>query len=359
MRRPKISVIIPNKDDGYLLSRAVDRLNYDIDPKDVEIIIIDDGSSEPVSQNMFNRAKNVIIHDIKVQKGVGHAFDYGVKKAKADKVLLMGSDVIMGDSRWLEYACKNAEEYPTSFTCSVCVGLSEKEDIYDWSGKTRRYGANILFVVNKEDLPKKGDHQNNDAFADILQCKWIRKKKDDKSYEIPCVLGACYVVRKDWYMHIGGWGWIKSTNRLTLGGEKSTDGLTKEETKWLGHRMWGGLEPMIGLKTWFAGGSCRIDPQWETGHFFGRDDYVAKSRSKRMDMYYFNKLFIAHTLFGQREAEILNQHLLTGRNENIARTTIDRNWKAIETEKRYNESIKQEGYYILKDRVGTNTNCFK
>jgi len=348
MGQPKISVIIPSKEDGHLLSRAVDRLNYGINPKDIEIIIINDGSNEVVPQKVFNGAKNVIVHDLKVQKGVGYAFDYGVKRSKADRVLLMGSDVIMGDSQWLEHACRNTEEHPTSLTCSVCVGLNEEEDIYDWSDKTRRYGANILFVVKKEDLPSKGERQRNDAFADILQCKWIRKKKEDESYEIPCVLGACYATTKAWYTHIGGWGSLK---RLY--------GLNKEESKWSHHQMWGGLEPMIGLKTWFAGGSCRIDPQWETGHFFGRDSHVAKSRSKRMDMYYYNKLFIAHTLFGEKEAEILDQHLLRTRNENIARTTIVRNWKAVEIERRYNESIKQESYHILKDRVGTSINCFK
>jgi glycosyltransferase involved in cell wall biosynthesis len=345
--KPNISVIIPSKDDHHLLPRAVGRLFMGLSNGDVEVIIVDDGSISPLGDEVFNNNPNVSVHRLPTRRGVGYAFDYGVKKARADVIMLMGADVLVKDPEWMDRAMANAINYPMSITCSVCVGLKE-EDLYYWDDKTRRYGATILFGLTRKDLPEDSQLALRDNYTDILQCRWIRRQKEDVSYEIPSVLGACYVVTKRWYEHIGGWGYIKSLK-----------GLTKEETKWSGFRIWGGLEPMISLKSWFAGGSCRVDPQWETGHIFGRMDHVSKVRGTRMDMYYFNKLFMAHTLFSPRDAVKLDRHLPKIKNVNQARSMIRRNRNAIALERLYNDSIKKDYYEALRDRAGCSINFFK
>jgi glycosyltransferase involved in cell wall biosynthesis len=290
---------------------------------DIEIVIVDDGSYEKLELSQLPPSRAIKIYRIDSSKGVGHAFDMGVKRAHSDNILLMGSDIIVNEE-WKEKAIYNAEQYPMSFTCTTCVNLSEQD--LSWEGKKKSYGA-TLSVTTPD--------------GDILQCSWLREKQKDTSYEIPALLGTCYAVKKRWYMHIGGWGHLKKNW-----------GLNKEEGKWVGHRIWGGLEPMISLKSWFAGGSCRIDPSWETGHIFGRAAHVAKSRGSRWDMYYFNKLFIAHTLFTPEEAKHLDKQLLDNRNTNLARRTITRNKRAIELEKMYNDSIKREDHTLLEDRFG-------
>ena len=149
-------------------------------------------------------------------------------------------------------------------------------------------------------------------------------------------------------MKIGGWGYIKPK-----------EGLTREETKFVGHRIWGGLEPMLSLKTWFAGGECRVDPTWRTGHLFGRDSHVQKSRGSRLDMYYFNKLFMAYTLFEPEQAKILDNHLLKERNPNLARTYLKRNSKAIKLEKKWNDKIRVQGIEVFEDIFGYDLDMFK
>jgi hypothetical protein len=48
---------------------------------------------------------------------------------------------------------------------------------------------------------------------------------------------------------------------------------------------------MISLKSWLFGGSCRVAPQIETGHIFGRGGHYI-----RQEDILFNKMFCATTL---------------------------------------------------------------
>jgi glycosyltransferase involved in cell wall biosynthesis len=329
-----ISVIIPFKDDNYLLNDVLSSVGGG-----VEVIIVDDASHDPPDPSIVKRHPNVRVLTNAVNMGVGYSFDRGVLEATGDVLLLMGSDVLLRDRSWPEQALSLSRYYPKSIICSVCVGLSEST--YRWEGKTRRHGADIIFRATASDLPPASPLRDIVDYSDILQCRWIKEKRDDKPYCVPSVLGAAYIVRRDWYLHIGGWGWLD-------------EGLSfsREERKWMGHKKWGGLEPMISLKSWFAGGDCMVDPGWETGHIFGRGNHIKKTRARRMDMYWFNKLYSAHTLFSSEEASILDNHLPHGRNQNTARTIISRNNNIISHQRDYNNSIKQRDYSIFVDRFG-------
>lgn len=335
--KPEVSVVIPNKDDACLLPEVVARLFIDTDPTRFEVIIVDDGSFEPVKESLFKDYPNVRVIYVKVNKGVGHSFDLGVKNARADSLLLLGSDVLIKKGDWIDHVKRNALRYQKAFTCATCVGVNPGNMHEDWGDKTRRYGADILFKMTFDDLPADSRLRRQAHYADIMQCKWIRVKRDEESYEIPGILGTCYAVYKRWYLHIGGWGWLKAPR-----------GLTKEEKKWYGHRIWGSLEPIMSMKSWFAGGSCRVDPKWETAHVFSRE----VRRGVRLDMMYFNRLFNAYTLFPLEQAKKLDGHLLRGKNENEARNFIRKNRRAILAEKEYNDAIKVHGAEIFEDKFG-------
>jgi len=326
----RISVIIPFKDDHYLLKPVLDAIGDEVD----EIIIVDDGSQQKLELAQQDKL-GIIRND--TTKGVGYSFDQGVLAAHGDVLLLMGADVLLKDRKWLKQAVLLSKQYPKSIICATCVGI--REPTHDWVGRTRRYGADLLFKVTKADLSATSPYQEHEEYFDILQSKWRWGKEQDTPYEVPCVLGAAYIISKAWYMYIGGWGYIKPL-----------DGLTREEKKFCGFKSWGGLEPMISLKSWFAGGSCMVAPQWETAHMFGRGEHATRVRGKRWDDYYFNKLFIAYTLFPEDQAKILDEHLLKWSTQNKARLMIKRNWNAIMLEKQFNDYIKENDIYLFKER---------
>jgi glycosyltransferase involved in cell wall biosynthesis len=337
----RVSVIIPFFNDHYIIGETVRRVTVGIDPKEIEVIVVDDGSmfAPPSSLKEYPNVK-VITNG--VNRGVGHAFDTGAKSAVGDVLVLMGSDIYLEERKWLTDALNTAKSNENGLTASCCVGVQVGDNAEVAKYGNKRYGADLLFTVTKDDLPAQSPLRELPVYADILQAKWLREVNTTEQHEVPCVLGACYVTTKDWYMHIGGWGWVKDHDRLS-----------KEESKWTGHRRWGGLEPMISLKTWFAGGSCQVNPLWETGHVFGRGDHVGEVRGRQEDKYIFNKLLMAYSLFeGDMTKKLVNHLPLGKRNAQLAQKIIRKNWKAIMLEKKFNDKVKIFDESLFMDKFG-------
>jgi hypothetical protein len=93
--KPDVSVIIPFKDDHYLIKETIGRINNGLNPSKVEIIIVDDGSFTPLEPKHIGDHQNVTILRNHSRKGVGFSFDRGVIASHGDVLLLMGSDVYL------------------------------------------------------------------------------------------------------------------------------------------------------------------------------------------------------------------------------------------------------------------------
>jgi len=344
INEPVISVLIPYKDDGDVIVDTINTLNDDIDTTSFEIIVIDDGSTNPPPKEI-NEHRNVRVIRNNTNKGVGFSFDRGVVEAHGDVILLMGCDITVNKRSWLKQALSLSETYPESICCATCVDITSPSQ--SWRGRKRYHGADLLFRVTIDDLPKGIDYTDKN-YKDIMQCKKRVADNSIQPHEVPSVFGGCYVIKRDWYIHIGGWGHLKGTH-----------GLTNEECKWTGHSAWGGLEPIISLKSWFAGGSCIVDPAWEAGHLFNRWDKVKKTRGRRMDRYFFNKLFAAHTLLTEKQANKLSNYLHKTKNENWAKSVIKKNRKAIDMERDFNDNIKKRGIEIFEERFGYDLSWLK
>lgn len=339
----KVSVVIPFKDDNHLIGETIRRLNEDIDKSQVEIIIIDDGSFNTITESVYRDHPNVTVHFNKTNRGVGYSFDYGVNKAAGDVLLLMGSDVRVEPRKWLRDVLRLSYDYPNAIIASACKGMNEEWHMGS-PDRTIRYGADLLFRVPEDRLA-------HGYKVDILSGHWLPEKRQDTIYDIPCLMGACYVTTKQWYHKIGGWGWLKY-----LDGRVGSVGMTGENLKWRGVRRWGGLEPHISLKTWLAGGEVKCDPTWETGHLFGRKEHVDKIRATKQDIIYFNKLYAAHSLMTTSQAKILNECLDIGGvqilNVNEARLRIKTNRVVIDRERDFFENIKVRDIDIFEERFG-------
>ena len=284
------SIIIAYHNEGKeFILETLDSIYSTIDIDDYEIIIVDDCSDVPLE---LEKVK-VIRHSENL--GVGRAFDTGVAQAQGDNLFIMGCDVRFADNRWASKMNKEIEAYPKSFTCTSVVSLylDKPEITFEYSRKLYVYnGATILFLHGHSDNPDMPD-----KFHSILNAQWLPREyiklmppdvlsqgdpfkeflkeqcnieySRSQSYEIPCILGAFYGVKKEWYKYVDGF--------------------------W-GHRQWGTLEPYISLKSWLFGGSCRTC-HIETGHLFKSDgthntDFVNIA---------YNKLMVAALLFNYED----------------------------------------------------------
>ena len=270
MSKPEISVVIPYHDEK--LSFITDTINSIKDTIDVsyEIIVVDDCSKAPLSS-----IEGVTILRHKKHKGVGLAFDTGVKRAKSDNLFLMGSDIRFIPNGWASKMIAEIDQHPKAFVCTTCIGLNaeseEGMDINIRRNRSRRNGANILIFHDQQSHSKKPKN-----FRNILEAQWLPlyRGESKESFDIPCILGAAYGVKKDWYNYIDGW--------------------------W-GHRSWGTLEPYISLKSWFMGGSCRTAPDIYTGHIFKRHGTHGTPHGHLI----YNKLLTATLLFDEYHSQRL------------------------------------------------------
>lgn len=260
----KLSIIIPYHNEGEKFIReTVSQISRTIDFRDYEVIIVDDGSTMPLKDAAGAR---IIRHD--ENTGVGAAFDTGVKHATSENLMLMGADIRFAKNRWATMLLDEIENNPEAFTCTTCVGLNESDMDFERRRLVSWYnGATLIIFHDRKSNPKKAE-----SFRGILEAKWLPRieNRNVMSYQVPCILGAAYGVKKSWYQYCDGFA---------------------------GHRMWGTLEPYISLKSWMFGGSCRVAPRIETGHIFKSKG----THGTKQHYLLYNKMMVARMLFPDHE----------------------------------------------------------
>ena len=277
-----VSIIITYHEEGLdFLWECITQIKETVDISEYELIVVDDCSKigiPPID------GLKIIRNPVNI--GVGQSFDVGVSHAVGEDIILMACDMRFIANGWASKLVKEINEYPKSLICTACVGLNADNMDFEVRRKVLRcYGATIIFFHDKKSNPKK-----EESFRGILEAQWrpIDKEIKDMSYELPCILGACYGVKKDWYQYIDGF--------------------------W-GHRQWGTLEPYISLKSWLFGGSCRVAPHIETAHIFKKDG----THAILQDNLLYNKMMIATLLFNdsKRLIDFLGNNTIVQRSKNI------------------------------------------
>ena len=96
--KPKVSVIIPVYNDGPYLQEALQSvLNQPY--QDFEIILVDDGSTDVVTQKLLNETEQAKIHVFfKEHAGVSLARNYAINKATGEYVLPLDADDLLGEA---------------------------------------------------------------------------------------------------------------------------------------------------------------------------------------------------------------------------------------------------------------------
>lgn len=298
----KVSVIIPCLNDAEILKQILPTVLVELPEKYGEVIVIDNGSAEPVELPEDPRVR-VIRNQINV--GVGGAFNQGAELAKGSKLVLMGADVIPGDG-WFDRVLETMKGNSDAIFCAVSVNPQKK---------IKRYGANILYKMSTADLPDNSPNKDNPKFYRILQAKWNDDKPEDYIATIECLLGAFYWMSKAKFKKIHGWN---------------------------GHRMWGSLEPFLSLKARAHGMCLALDQGLEAIHTFGRP----VTRPKRADLQFFNMLFMAHTMFSDALRDELVDYLLYGDgDEKLGRLNVN---QAMHLLKRVSGLVAKERQYNNK-----------
>lgn len=304
-----ITIVIAENNEGKQINDSLDNLIKHNDTSLFNVVVVSDGSDVPLDLSEY---KDLVKHvKYSPRRGVGAAFDEGVKHVETPFLIISGSDIRFRDDNVLQTMIGHLwnEENARSIITPANLGINASigQDVYS-ELKYKRFGARICMFLTRDDLPRKGSEMSRlkddvarDNYRNILECKWM-KKQSDTLYELPSVLGAWYGARKEWYDHIQGFR---------------------------GHRYWGTLEPFISLKSWLAGGQCKLDPQIAVGHLFksggaknpdARPSHVTLSS----DLQY-NKLAVSSILFSPDIAEVFWNYLGNNEHLQIARVLVHDN----------------------------------
>jgi len=328
-----LSVIIPFKNEGDLLSKVLEHLleSSDTECDNFEIIVVNDGSTQ--SNGRFQPLDGIDHPSVRVLNfsqsfGVGASFDRGVESAKGENIILMGCD-IFPQKGWYTKVLNAINSRPNSIGCAVCVG--------DKPPHKKFYGADMLFTMGNDDLPPESKlRERKGGYTSLFKGKWAEKKSNEP-YDISCLMGAMYFTTKSWYQTIGGFD-------------------TEYKNKYCGHRVWGSLEPMISLKSWLCGGGCYLVPTLEATHFFNRVDpsHRGEKGARSAEWMFWNQLWILETMIlkesDRNRIEDFMHHEL---NWGVAKKMIKNNYKTIEEYRNRNrERFKFSlGDYITKFNI--------
>ena len=303
MTKP-LTIIIAEHNEGQQLNDTLDSILDTSDDKLYEIIVVSDNSTVELDLEKYGSLVTHVKNTIRM--GVGASFDTGALHVQTPHLITMGSDIRFKKDNYIEKMLDILEDNDKSLVCTTNLGINKDRMDLDGPKVSRRYGARILFFMKMEDLPRNSKNRVPD-YRNILEAKWI-SRQEGSVRDLPCILGAFYGVRREWYQHIKGYR---------------------------GHRYWGTLEPYISLKSWLAGGDCKIANDIEVGHIFKqRSSHVTQTH----DLMY-NKVFISEVMFNREiRTKLLN---FLGTNEHIerAKRMVLKDQEAVDYLKKYHKSI--------------------
>ncbi|MCL4628953.1 glycosyltransferase family 2 protein [Burkholderia multivorans] len=184
---PKVSIIIPSKNNGDVLRRCVDSIFAKSTYKNFEIIIMDNGSTDAKTVELLNKmgmlsGVRVICHDSPFN--YSEINNIGVSHMTGDFIVFLNDDTEVLSSHWLEDMIGYAQ--------LDHVGAVGAKLIYPGGRKIQHAG-----IVNLSTGPVHAflqmDADSPGYFArNLLEYNWIG------------VTGACLMVRRDKFHSVGG-----------------------------------------------------------------------------------------------------------------------------------------------------------
>lgn len=303
----KITIVMPFLNEKEEPIKTAENIHSTADPNLFTILAIDDASTDPTT---FSKDLKVNCIRNPERIGSGACKHNGAMMAQTPYVFIIDAHMRFRDDGWLNRVIESVEREPKTAWCTTCVGLGYGTMTMD-DHKGKYYGADMVFT----DAKSRGR-----PAREVLEPKW-RRAENEIEYEIPCILGANYAFSTEWFRHIRG-----------------MEGL----------RMWGSEEPFISMKSWLAGGKCKIRRDIEVGHKF-RDNAPYATQIKYL---VYNKIYMCKTIFPEELGSKLIDCMPKDANFRAAMKLVDANKEEMEKAKKYYMGIFKGTIYEYAEKFG-------
>jgi GT2 family glycosyltransferase len=129
---PRISVIIPNWNGAEHLPTCLDSLRRQT-VKDVEVIVVDNGSTDRSLQLVERRYPEVRLLALGENRGFAGACNVGMRAAAGSVIALLNNDT-EADERWLEEVWAALERHPEAGMVASKMLLFDRRDTFHTAG---------------------------------------------------------------------------------------------------------------------------------------------------------------------------------------------------------------------------------
>ena len=186
---PKVSILIPSRDQGSMLKDCLDSIFQQSTYKNFEVIVIDNGATEPEALSVLRRFTKEYPDQFHVERADG-PFNFaglnnrGARIAQGEYFILLNNDIVIRTPEWIEEMLRLAQ-FPE-------VGAVGCKLVYP-NGKIQHAGieledrkvANHSFKL----LPAENSVYNN--FTKTV-------------HEVAAITGACLMISAEKYHEVGG-----------------------------------------------------------------------------------------------------------------------------------------------------------
>jgi glycosyltransferase involved in cell wall biosynthesis len=200
---PSVSLLIPNKNNEPALDLVLERLAAHTTHPDVELVIIDDGSTDD-SRTILRRWRDsgrfAHFHYTEQEpSGVVVTLNKGLQQASGDIVVQLDADATVETPGWLE-------KLLAIFTADDQIGVLSPRVVFD-SGYVHAYGVNI---VGPQGLHDRGTQIIEPAGRRTLHSHVKRFREPEVPVpgtraEVDSGIGCCMMYRREDALAVGGY----------------------------------------------------------------------------------------------------------------------------------------------------------
>lgn len=181
MKSPKVTILIPNYNGKKWLAQCLPTVEKSTYPNK-EILVVNNGSTDDSAQFLRKSYPNVRVIEIKKNRGYAGANNLGVKKASGKYVLLLNNDTQVTPG-FLEPLVEKMEKDKTLGAIQPQIRSMKNKDLIDSIGS---------FFTFTGFLYHYGYFQP------------AKFKKYQKELSVYSVKGACFLMKREDYLDLGG-----------------------------------------------------------------------------------------------------------------------------------------------------------
>lgn len=250
------SLIITFRNEGEQVYKTCSSFLKHCNKELFEIIVVNDASDDRFDYSNVASLPNIKYIENNTRKGVAGSRDIGVLNSSGQYILILDGHMRVFQDV-LSKAASIITQYPAeTLFCFQSIPIQQSE--------------NNKYSICKNPISRGCTLHTDSSKVDFLDYEWDGLRDTDLGEVIPiqCVMGACYIINRDYYLKLHGLN---------------------------GLQQYGMDEQFLSAKVFMSGGNIYLLKNLGIAHFYRRDNRSIPYSSISM-VKYLNKLIILYLL---------------------------------------------------------------